>query len=268
MQGEFEGCKVEIQLKDKWAIITGATAGIGEATSYALAKEGCHLILCGRRVERLNNLAEKLRSQFQVQVEPLAFDLRENKQMSRVIHENTLLFEKVSILVNNAGLAKGVSSFAEAKEEDILEMINTNITALFLWTRKLLPFLRKQKFIDIINLGSVAGRWTYPGGSVYCATKHAVLAFSEGLRKDLNGENVRVTCIEPGMVNTEFSLVRLGDKEKADQVYQGMQPLLAEDIADAIVWSLKRPEHVNIQELVIYPRDQAHVTQVHRKNEI
>lgn len=243
----------------KLALITGASSGIGEATAILLSKKGYQLILTGRRKDRLEKLARKLKAEF------LVFDLADEKSIAATFKKNQKLLNRVDILVNNAGLARGADKVQEAKIEDYNEMIDTNIKGLFSLTQKILPLMLKRKQGHIVNIGSVAGRWIYPGGAVYCATKHAVRAFSEGLRMDLLGKNIRVTNIEPGMVNTEFSTVRFGSKEKADAVYQGMTPLSAKDVAETIVWSLERPEHVNIQELVVYPTDQAHVTMVHRR---
>ncbi len=252
-------------LNGQWALVTGASSGIGEATAKLLAKNGCHLILIARRYDKLNSLKEKILLQFpDLQIHAFALDLRDRNELSKCIQENQNIFYQVQILINNAGLAKGVESVQNAQWADWETMIDTNITSLMSLTQLLLPHLMQQKISHIVNLGSVAGRWVYPGGAVYCATKFAVRAFTEGLRMDLLGSTVRVTNIEPGMVETEFSEVRLQDKEKAKKVYENMKPLSAFDIAQNIVWCLKQPEHVNIQELVIYPQAQAHVGQVHR----
>lgn len=242
----------------KMALITGASSGIGEATASLLSQKGYKLILTGRRKDRLEKLARKLKAEFWV------FDISNEKDIATVCKKNQKLLSKVDILVNNAGLARGSDKVQDAKVEDFNEMIDTNIKGLFSLTQKILPLMLKNGEGHIVNIGSVSGRWVYPGGAVYCATKHAVRAFSEGLRMDLLGQNIRVTNIEPGMANTEFSTVRFRSKEKAATVYQGMTPLSAKDVAETIVWSLERPAHVNIQELVVYPTDQAHVSMVHR----
>lgn len=257
-----------MQLKDlngQWALITGASSGIGEATALALAEKGCNLILIARRQEKLNMLQQSILKKFpQSQVHIFNLDIRDRNQVEKYLHENKKLFQQVQILINNAGLAKGVESVQNAQWSDWETMIDTNVKGLMSLTQILLPYLTQQNQSHIINLGSVAGRWVYPGGAVYCATKFAVRAFTEGLRMDLLGSNVRVTNIEPGMVETEFSEVRLQDKEKAKKVYENMKPLSAEDIAQNILWCLCQPNHVNIQELVVYPQAQAHVGQVHR----
>lgn len=195
-------------------------------------------------------------------------DLREPAKIEDFIKKHHQVLKQLKVLVNNAGLAAGVDRFHEAKTQDWDLMIDVNIRGLLYLTRSLLPFLLEQREgAHIVNLGSVAGRWVYPAGAVYCATKFAVRALSEGLRMDLQGKNIRVTNIEPGMVETEFSEVRLGDKDKAKAVYSGMRPLEAMDIAESILWCLERPQHVNIQELVIFPSDQAAVgpSYVHRR---
>lgn len=262
-------------LSSKWALVTGASSGIGRATANILADQGCNLILLARRGDRLEKLASEIRARFASdskstpEIQTLSCDLANIDEINNLLSKNSKLLGRVEILINNAGLAKGTEPVQKSNWTDWEEMIDVNIRGLFRLTQALLPHLEvnSQKSADpshIVNLGSVAGRLVYPGGAVYCATKFAVRAFSEGLRMDLLGKNIRVTNIEPGMVNTEFSLVRLGDQAKADQVYAGMTPLSAEDIAESIVWSLARPRHVNIQEMVIYPTEQASVGQVHR----
>lgn len=255
----------------KWAIISGASAGIGWSTALELAKVGYNLCLIARRQERLEELKQQILSQSKVSVECYSFDLQVKEEIDnffrnqnqRSSQQNILNYTE--ILINSAGLAKGVEKIQEAHTQDWDEMINTNVRGLLYLTRGLLPFLIKNKSGHIVNIGSVAGRWVYPGGGVYCASKFAVRAISEGLRMDLLGQNIRVTNIEPGMVQTEFSEVRFnGDKNKALDVYKGLKPLLAKDVAEAIVWCLGRPAHVNIQELVLFPTDQAAVGQVHR----
>ena len=246
-----------------WAIITGATSGIGLATAELLASRSYKLILLGRRKDRLENLQKKLKDQ--TEVKTYSFDLREKDQIQNFLMQEKALLNETKILINNAGLARGVDTLQESNLEDIDEMIETNLTSLLHLTRGVLPHFLKQGQGHIVNMGSVAGRLVYPKGAVYCATKFAVRALSEGLRMDLLGTPIRVTNIEPGMVNTEFSEVRLRSKDKADLVYAGMTALTAKDIAETIVWCLERPAHVNIQELVIYPTDQASVGQVHRQ---
>jgi 3-hydroxy acid dehydrogenase/malonic semialdehyde reductase len=221
------------------------------------------LVLTGRRKDKLEAIAKALKP-ISTEVVLGIFDLQVPAEIENFIRENETVLKNLDVLINNAGLAKGVAKVDQADLKDWDTMLDTNVRGLLHITRGVLPFLLARGSGHIVNLGSVAGRWTYPGGAVYCMTKFAVRAFSEGLRMDLAGKNIRVTNIEPGMVNTEFSLVRLGSKSDADRVYEGMTPLSADDIAETIQWTLERPKHVNVQELVIYPTDQAHVGQVHR----
>ncbi|MNK07374.1 NADP-dependent 3-hydroxy acid dehydrogenase YdfG [compost metagenome] len=252
-------------MTQKWALITGATSGIGWATAHSLAEQGYSIIAVGRRAEKLQELQQDISQKWSaVKVKTLQLDITDRKALEAVLKDNLELWPQVDVLVNNAGLAKGVEKIQDANLDDWETMIDTNIKGLLFMTRGILPFMVKKNQGHIVNLGSVAGRWTYPGGGVYCATKFAVRALSEGLRMDLLGSNIRVTNIEPGMVNTEFSMVRFGDQKVADKVYEGMKPLSAQDIAETIAWCVKRPAHVNIQELVIYPTAQAHVGQVAR----
>ena len=247
-----------MQLRGSRALITGATSGIGLATAEVLAESGVHLILTGRRHARLKEIATVLSRTCQVDIQTLHFDLSDRGELSAALKDlGEPGLSQLDILVNNAGLALGTESMAEANLDDWETMIDTNIKGLLYMTRACLPHMIANGSGHIVNLGSVAGRWTYPGGGVYCATKFAVRALSEGLRHDLLGKPIRVTNIEPGMVETEFSLVRTKSIEKAKSVYQGMVPLSARDIAESIVWCLERPAHVNIQELVIYPTDQS-----------
>ncbi|MES3036292.1 MAG: SDR family NAD(P)-dependent oxidoreductase [Bdellovibrionota bacterium] len=238
-----------------WALITGASAGIGEATALRLDQEGYSLLLVARRSDRLKKLQDKLKNPSQI----FSVDLQKPSAISEFLKNAETQLKNVTVLVNNAGLAKGTEKFQDAALADFDAMIDTNVKALIAITRGVLPYLLKNKKGHIVNIGSVAGRWVYPGGAVYAATKFAVRALSDALRMDLMGTGIRVTNIEPGMVESEFSLVRLGDKEKADKVYSGMTPLTPSDIAETLSWCLDRPAHVNIQELVIFPTDQAGV---------
>lgn len=249
----------------KWALITGATSGIGEATARTLAAAGFSVLGTGRRQEKLADLKAALQKEFPtVLVETACFDLTQSNEVADFLKSHAKTLAQVEVLVNNAGLAKGIEKMQEASLQDWDAMLDTNVKGLLYMTRGILPYFVQKNSGHIVNLGSVAGRWTYPGGGVYCATKFAVRALSEGLRMDLLGTKIRVTNIEPGMVNTEFSLVRFGDQTKADKVYEGMTPLSASDVAETIAWCVARPAHINIQELVIYPTDQAHVGQVAR----
>lgn len=250
-------------MKFERALVTGASSGIGLATAEALAAQYINLILVARRKERLDELAAKLKSAHGVDVETLVADVRDKELPAKL--SGLKSFSKIDVLINNAGLARGLSKIQEGEMADWEEMIDTNVTALLRLTRAVLPNMLKNGKGHVVNIGSVSGRWVYPGGVVYCATKFAVRALSEGLRMDLFGTPIRVTNIEPGMVETEFSEVRLRNPEKAKTVYKNASPMSAADIAECIAWSLSRPAHVNIQEMVVYPTAQAHVTMVHRK---
>lgn len=254
-------------MQNKIYLVTGASAGIGEATALLLAQQKTNLILIARRKKRLDELAKKLTKAGATSVKVIAADVNDydklqaeiKKQLGSLSH----LKGQLNGLVNCAGLALGARHFQDSIISENEKMLSTNLSALMAVTHVFLPQLIAAQG-HIVNLGSVAGRLVYEGGAVYCASKFAVRAFSEGLRMDLKGTGVRVTNIEPGMVNTEFSTVRLGSKQKADAVYADMMPLVAEDIAKNILWCLLQPTHVNIQELVIYPTDQASIGQVVR----
>ncbi|MEY4615181.1 MAG: hypothetical protein RJB66_141 [Pseudomonadota bacterium] len=247
------------------AFISGASSGIGRSTAITLAQQGYDLLLMARRENKLNDLKleiSQLNASVTINTHVGDVQCKEDIQSLCKTFDNEL--KTLSVLINNAGLAKGTEPFHSCDPQDWDTMIDTNIKGLLYLTRSLLPKMLTNNFGHVINLGSVAGRWVYPGGSVYCATKFAVRAITEGLRQDLCGTNIRITNIEPGMVETEFSLVRLGTQEEANAVYAGMTPLKAEDIAETISWCLSRPPHVNIQELVLYPTAQAAIRQVHR----
>ncbi|MCC2678048.1 MAG: oxidoreductase [Pseudobdellovibrio sp.] len=248
---------------NNWVLITGASSGIGEATAKALAAKGYSLVLTARRVERLKKLSATCFNLGAPHVHTAKCDVKNKTDIKKVLSDLKKQKISVKIVINNAGLAKGIGSFQESDSADNDEMIDTNVKGLLNITRELLPEVIKNRG-HIVNLGSVAGRLVYEGGTVYCATKFAVRAISDALRLDLKGTGVRVTNIEPGMVNTEFSLVRLGNQQKADAVYSDMMPLSANDIAESILWCVGQPAHVNISELVIYPTDQASVGHVVR----
>lgn len=248
------------------ALITGASSGIGQATAEKLAEAGVNLILLARREDRLQKIKAALEKRFKIQVTVAAVDIQSAEKINEFVKLNRSLLEETNILINNAGLAKGTDKLMDGKTADWDIMIDTNVKGLLYITRALLPFMIAAKSGHIVNMGSVSGRWVYPGGGVYCASKFAVRAISEGLRLDLLGTPLRVTNIEPGMVETEFSEVRLQSVERAKAVYKNMTPLSPGDIADTILWCLQRPKHVNIQELVIYPTDQAAVQTVHRRD--
>jgi len=252
-----------MELKTGTVVITGATSGFGLATARLLAQKwpDCTLWLTGRRKERLDALVKEVGAD---RAHGFAFDIRDRKAVERFAlskgHEN------ITVLVNNAGLAAGLDSFQDSSVDDWEQMIDTNLKGLLFVTRALLPGMIARNLGHIVNLGSIAGHAVYPKGHVYSATKFAVKALNEALRIDTLGSGIRVTSVDPGMAETEFSLVRFkGESSKAESVYKGMRPLQPEDIADTILWSLERPAHVNIQQVVIMPTDQATPRDVARK---
>lgn len=246
------------------ALITGASSGIGAAVAKKLASSGYNLILIARRLDRLEAIKKELEAKFQVKVIVASCDVANPELIQAFTEKYKSELQDVNLLINNAGLAKASDKIFEANMQHWDQMLDVNVRGLLQITRAVLPYFVAKNSGHVVNLGSVAGRWVYPGGAVYCATKYAVRAISEGMRMDLFGKNIRVTNIEPGMVETEFSEVRFDDKEKANAVYNGMKPLSAEDIADTIEWVVSRPGHVNIQELVIFPTAQASIREVAR----
>ncbi|HAZ14643.1 MAG: NAD(P)-dependent oxidoreductase [Bdellovibrionales bacterium GWA2_49_15] len=244
-------------------LITGATSGIGLALARKMALQGIELILTGRRGERLDKIKNELSKS--AKIHAYSFDVSSRKAVENFLSASKELLPKVSVLVNNAGLASGADKLHEANIDDWETMIDTNVKGLLYMTRGIVPYMVKTNNGHIVNIGSAAGRWTYGGGSVYCATKFAVRAISEALRVDLLGTNIRVSNIEPGMLETEFSLVRFRDPAKAKKVYEGITPLQPDDIAETIQWVLSRPPHVNIQEIVMFPTAQAAISNIHRR---
>jgi NADP-dependent 3-hydroxy acid dehydrogenase YdfG len=250
------------RIKDKFAIVTGATAGIGKATARLFAQSGCHLALTARREERLAEFKRELATEFDIQIQYAAFDVRERSACREFVDA---LDKPVDILINNAGLAKGVGAVFDADFEDWDAMIDTNVKGLLNMTRFVTPGMKKRGSGHIINLGSTAGHEAYAGGSVYCATKHAVKAITEAAKKDLHGTSVRVSMVSPGLVETEFSNVRFdGDEEQANEVYNGIEPLTAVDISEIIHFTATRPPHVNIMDTIIYPVAQSSANMVAR----
>ena len=242
-------------------LITGATAGIGEACARAFAAEGHRLILTGRRAERL----EKLKEDLPVEVLTLSFDVREHQQVVEAIATIPEGWREIDILINNAGLAVGKDPIQTGVLEDWERMIDTNVKGFLYMAREIAPLMISRKSGHIINIGSLAGREVYPNGNVYCATKHAVHALSQGMRIDMLQHGIRVTQIAPGLVETEFSVVRYkGDQQKADSTYENFQPLTAEDIANIVVFAANQPPHVNINDILITPTAQANSVMVHR----
>jgi len=251
----------------KIALITGATAGIGAATAEILAENGYHLIITGRRKELLDKLKNELTVKFKSDVLVLSFDIRDRGQTEAAIDSLPKSWENIDALINNAGLAAGLAPIQEGSVDDWDQMIDTNVKGLLYITRKIAPMMVKRGSGHIVNISSIAAKETYENGNVYCATKHAVDALTKGMRIDLVKHNVRVTSISPGMVETEFSIVRFkGDKARADKVYEGLIPLSANDVAEAVWFALSRPAHVNINDMLIMPTAQASITNVVRKN--
>lgn len=248
------------------AFITGATAGIGRATATLFAKNGYNIIITGRRAERLEEFSSHLKSAYNIDVLSLNFDVRHLKEVENVIASIPQEWKKINVLVNNAGLAVGLNNIQEGVVDDWERMIDTNVKGLLYMTRNIAPIMIQNGYGHIVNIGSIAGKEVYANGNVYCATKHAVDALSKSMRIDLLPHNIKVTAINPGMVETEFSVVRFkGDDERAKSVYKGMQPLKAEDIAETIYWVASRPPHVNINDIVIMPTVQANATTTIRK---
>ena len=245
---------------DRLAVVTGASSGIGEATARALAGAGFKLVLGARREDRLMAVADELGAR------GLPLDVRDPASIAAFVGAIAAGGGQVEVLVNNAGLAAGLQPLAEGNDDDWVQMMETNVLGLLRVTKAMLPLLRRAPRAHIVNLGSVAGFEVYPGGVGYTASKHAVRAITRTLRLELLGEPIRVTEIEPGMVETEFSLVRFkGDQARAAAVYEGMQPLTGADVADCIVWAVTRPPHVNVDELVVRPIAQATTRDVARR---
>lgn len=246
--------------------ITGASSGIGAACARKFAKEGYTLILNARSIDKLQALKTELETTYGTDIILLPFDVRDRKAAAEAINTLPENYQAIDILVNNAGLALGMDKEYAGVEEDYDTMIDTNITALLMITRLVVPGMIARHKGHIINIGSVAGDAAYPGGSVYCATKAAVKVLSDGLRMDLADTPLRVTNVKPGLVETNFSLTRFaGDKERADKVYQGIKPLTGEDIAEVVYFAASAPEHVQIAEVLVLATHQASGTIVHRQ---
>ncbi len=245
-------------LHGKVAFITGASSGIGAACAASFARAGARLLLAARRNDRLQDMVSDLRSAGAEDVHTVALDVRDKKQVQAVVDGLPSSWQAIDILINNAGLSRGLEKVYEGKIDDWEEMIDTNVKGLLYVTRAVVPGMVQRGAGHVVNLGSTAGHMTYPNGAVYCATKAAENRVSEGLREDLLGTPVRVTTVDPGMVETEFSKVRFhGDEGRAAKVYQGLTPLQAEDVADAILWAVTRPAHVNIAQVLLTSVDQA-----------
>lgn len=244
-------------------LITGATAGIGEATARLLASNNFRLILCGRRADRLKQLQQEL--SVKTEVTTLTFDVRNRKEVASALQSLPEGWKKIDVLINNAGGAHGLDPIHTGNIDDWEAMIDANVKGLLYVSREILPGMVQRQSGHVINIGSIAGREVYAGGNVYCASKFAVDALSRGMRIDLNTAGIKVTQVNPGLVETEFSLVRFkGDENRAATPYKGLEPLTGDDIADSILYVLTRPPHVVIADLVLFPVAQASATVVKR----
>lgn len=252
-------------IKNKIVFITGASSGIGAACAKYFAEAGAKLLLCARRVELLKTLSEELQKKFNTHIHTFQLDVRDHDDVIKKLKSLPAEWQTIDILINNAGLAAGLDLFQEGNVEDWETMLDTNVKGLLYITKEILPNMIARNTGHIINIGSVAGHEVYPKGAVYCASKQAVNAITQGLRMDLSGTKIRVTTVDPGAVETNFSVVRFkGDTKRAAKVYEGMQPLSPDDIADAILFCATRPLHVNISEVIIMPTAQASATIVSR----
>ncbi|BAZ70205.1 short-chain dehydrogenase/reductase SDR [Fischerella sp. NIES-4106] len=259
-----------LSLQNRIVLITGASSGIGAACAKVFASAGAKLILAARRQERLQELADSLVETYHGksgQIHLLQLDVRDRSAVESAISSLPSAWSEIDILINNAGLSRGLDKLYKGKFEDWEEMIDTNIKGLLYLSRYVVPGMVSRDRGHVINIGSIAAYQTYPGGNVYCGTKAAVRAISEGLKQDLLGTLVKITSVDPGMVETEFSEVRFhGDTERADKVYQGLTPLTGEDVADVVFFCATRPAHVNINQVILMPVDQASTTLVNRRS--
>jgi 3-hydroxy acid dehydrogenase/malonic semialdehyde reductase len=254
------------KLERKAALVTGASAGIGEATARAFASEGASLAIGARRTDRLRKVADEIAREFGVDCRAAELDVTRPESCESFVRRTMDHFGKIDILVNNAGLARGRRHVADGDEREWDEMIDTNVKGLLRMSRLVLPHMIRNGSGHVVNLGSVAGLGVYEGGSVYCATKWSVKAITQAVRLEVNGTGIRVTEVCPGLVETEFSVVRFhGDRGAADRVYEGMKPLSASDIADCILWAVTRPPHVDVDEIVVRPVAQAGMGKVARR---
>jgi NADP-dependent 3-hydroxy acid dehydrogenase YdfG len=254
-------------MNTKTAFITGTTSGFGLAIAIRLASLGYDMVITGRRRERLDKIAAEVRLHHGVEVLPLCFDVRDREACRQAVDSLPERWQQIDLLINNAGLAAGATPIQEGDMDDWERMIDTNVKGLLYISRFVIPLMIRRKSGHIINISSIAGVEVYPTGNVYCATKHAVNAITKGMRIDLLKENIKVSSIAPGAAETEFSLVRYhGDQEKADAVYKGLVPLNAEDIADTVEFIITRPPHVNINDILLTPVQQANTYLFHRDN--
>jgi 3-hydroxy acid dehydrogenase/malonic semialdehyde reductase len=256
-----------MSLKGKIVFITGASGGIGAATALAFAAEGARLLLAARRAGKLAEVASAALNHGAQAVHSIGLDVRDHRAVQSAIDTLPEEWAQIDVLVNNAGLSRGLDKLYQGKIEDWDEMIDTNVKGLLYVTRAVVPGMVVRGRGHVVNLGSTAGELTYPNGAVYCASKAAERAINDGLRQDVLGTPIRVTSVDPGMVETDFSLVRFrGDQERAAKVYKGVRPLTPEDIAEVIVWAVSRPEHVNIARVLLTPVQQANSLLFHRES--
>jgi 3-hydroxy acid dehydrogenase / malonic semialdehyde reductase len=259
-------CCIMAKLNSKLVFITGASSGIGMASARAFAKKGANLILAARRVERLKSLAAELKKKHGTLCRIIKLDVRKSSGVKKAISALPEKWKYIDILLNNAGLSRGLDLIHEGSELDWEEMIDTNIKGLLYVSRNVIPLMVKRNKGQVINIGSIAGHEVYPKGNVYCATKHAVDAITKGMRLDLVDTDIRVTTIDPGLVETEFSIVRFrGNVNKAKAVYTGIKPLTPSDVADAILYAANTPENVVVAEIILLANKQGSSMVVHRK---
>jgi 3-hydroxy acid dehydrogenase / malonic semialdehyde reductase len=252
-------------LKGKIALVTGASSGFGEATAYKLAGIGMNLIICARRFDRIKKIAGDIKKKYKVKVLALKLDVRKYSEVKKAIKDLPKDWRKIEVLVNNAGLSRGLNKIQDGVLLDWEEMLDTNVKGLLYITKEVIPLMLENKSGHIVNVGSIAGHEVYVAGNVYCATKHAVDALTKGMRMDLNGTPVKVSTVDPGLAETEFSIVRFrGDKSKAKSVYNNVTPLYAEDVADAIEYIVTRKDEVNVAEMILLPKAQANCSIVYR----
>jgi serine 3-dehydrogenase len=253
-------------IKDKIVLITGSSSGFGEACARVFAEQGAKLILAARREERLKNLANELKAKYRTEILTLKLDVRNNDDVQKAIEGLDENWKSIDVLVNNAGLSRGLDKLHEGKIQDWDEMIDTNVKGLLYMSRAVIPLMVKRNSGHIVNIGSIAGHEVYPNGNVYCATKHAVDAITKGMRLDLSGTEIRVTTIDPGLADTEFSIVRFrGDDTRAKNVYKGLEALNGDDVADAVLYAVTRRKNTVVAEIIIVPVCQTSTTTVHRK---
>ncbi len=253
------------RLKDTLVFITGASSGIGRSCAVAFAREGARLLLAARRMERLEALAGELGEAHGTESHCVQLDVRDAAQVERVLGELPAAWRGIDVLINNAGLSRGLAPIHEGDRRDWDEMLDTNVKGLLYVTRGVVPGMLERGKGHVINIGSIAGRDVYANGAVYCASKYAVRALNEGLRLDLHGKPVRVSTIDPGLVETEFSQVRFhGDSDRAARIYENTRPLTPDDVADAVLYAATRPPHANVAELVLLASDQATATTIFR----